>query len=752
MVKLKTKKAKRIAAFLCAAAVVIVFSALPLLAEKKPENGGQASILTGTVATGNVNSEIVGGGTLALEDAAAISVPASVKMIKYLAANGDTVKEGNAIAEVDRVTVMTAIAEVQDTLDYLSEEIEAEGEKETASEVTALAGGTVKVLYAHQGSDVQDIMLEYGALAVLSLDNLMAVDFESESAPGSGTAVSVVLSGGDTAAGTVVASLSGEVTVTIEDHGYEVGETVHILSEDGTELGNGQLYIYSPWNATAYGGTINSVNVKEGDSVSAGETLMELTDTGYTAAYRQLVGQRQAYEELMLELFEMYQTETVSAPCDGVVSGVDESSLELSASDSRNYTAALLANAPNGDNSTLYNNYVGIMTAVQGNTWSISVNPQNIEITDYTQLSSVSLDTSAMIQAVQVTAGAVPVYELQNGTWVQIDGAGISAGDILLLSGSSSDNIVWLILIQKSAQIPETPEETGEPGETQVPGETGEPGETEVPGETGEPGETQVPGETGEPGETEVPDEPEAPGEPEIPGTPDNQENPEIPDISSNQTLPSFSGSNTYPSGGAAGSGSGSYPDNSIAADTEPEYELYGLDVIEVAAVTPQETLSLEITVNELDISSLEIGMSADIQIDALYGEKFSATIADISNTGINNGGYSSFTVKLTLERTENMLEGMNATATMVTATASDVLTLPAEALSENGTETVVYTGYDEKKGILLNPVTVTVGASDGQTVEIKEGLSDGDTYYYAYYDTAEILSEPDFGQGGLFR
>ena len=752
MVKLKTKKAKRIAAFLCAAAVVIVFSALPLLAEKKPENGGQASILTGTVATGNVNSEIVGGGTLALEDAAAISVPASVKMIKYLAANGDTVKEGNAIAEVDRVTVMTAIAEVQDTLDYLSEEIEAEGEKETASEVTALAGGTVKVLYAHQGSDVQDIMLEYGALAVLSLDNLMAVDFESESAPGSGTAVSVVLSGGDTAAGTVVASLSGEVTVTIEDHGYEVGETVHILSEDGTELGNGQLYIYSPWNATAYGGTINSVNVKEGDSVSAGETLMELTDTGYTAAYRQLVGQRQAYEELMLELFEMYQTETVSAPCDGVVSGVDESSLELSASDSRNYTAALLANAPNGDNSTLYNNYVGIMTAVQGNTWSISVNPQNIEITDYTQLSSVSLDTSAMIQAVQVTAGAVPVYELQNGTWVQIDGAGISAGDILLLSGSSSDNIVWLILIQKSAQIPETPEETGEPGETEVPGETGEPGETEVPGETGEPGETEVPGETGEPGETQVPDEPEAPGEPEIPGTPDNQENPEIPDISSNQTLPSFSGSNTYPSGGAAGSGSGSYPDNSIAADTEPEYELYGLDVIEVAAVTPQETLSLEITVNELDISSLEIGMSADIQIDALHGEKFSATIADISNTGINNGGYSSFTVKLTLERTENMLEGMNATATMVTATASDVLTLPAEALSENGTETVVYTGYDEKKGILLNPVTVTVGASDGQTVEIKEGLSDGDTYYYAYYDTAEILSEPDFGQGGLFR
>ena len=50
---------------------------------------------------------------------------------------------------------------------------------------------------------------------------------------------------------------------------------------------------------------------------------MVLSDVGYSATYRQLIGQRQEYEELMLQLFQMYQTETVTAPCDGVVSSVD---------------------------------------------------------------------------------------------------------------------------------------------------------------------------------------------------------------------------------------------------------------------------------------------------------------------------------------------------------------------------------------------------------------------------------------------
>lgn len=50
-----------------------------------------------------------------------------------------------------------------------------------------------------------------------------------------------------------------------------------------------------------------------------------------------------------------------------------------------------------------------------------------------------------------------------------------------------------------------------------------------------------------------------------------------------------------------------------------------------------------------------------------------------------------------------------------------------------------------ERKGFQVEAVY------DGETVEILEGLAQGQTYYYAYYDTLEISFTPDFGRGGLF-
>ena len=186
------------------------------------------------------------------------------------------------------------------------------------------------------------------------------------------------------------------------------------------------------------------------------------------------------------------------------------------------------------------------------------------------------------------------------------------------------------------------------------------------------------------------------------------------------------------------------------AATQEPVFELYALEMADIAAVTPQDTMILEIIIDELDIRQLHVGMSAQVKIDALGGEKYTATITEIGNTGTNNGGNSKYTVELTMDRSGNMLSGMNATATIVLSTAIDVLTIPADALVENGNQTVVYTGYDEENDILLSPVMVKVGCSDGETVEILEGLAAGQTYYYAYYDTLEISFTPDFGGGGF--
>ena len=96
------------------------------------------------------------------------------------------------------------------------------------------------------------------------------------------------------------------------------------------------------------------------------------------------------------------------------------------------------------------------------------------------------------------------------------------------------------------------------------------------------------------------------------------------------------------------------------------------------------------------------------------------------------------------------MLCGMNATATIVLTTEENVLTIPVDALVEQGEQTVVYTGYDEKTQTLLYPVMVKVGVSDGKTAEILEGMKENQIYYYAYYDTLEISYTPEFSGGGF--
>ena len=678
MDKARKKNMKGILALISLVAVAALLAAMPLIARQEPEKEGpQASILSGKVSAGSINTELIGGGTLAEEDAMSISIPSAVKLKAFLVSNGDAVAEGDAIASVDRVTVMTAISQVQETLEYLSEQIEDASEISGEEAVTALAGGAVKILYAQEGDSVQEVMLRHGALAVLSLDGLMAVDLETDAALPAGTAVNVTLSDGTVAAGKIVKNLAGEMTITVEDDGYAVDDAVQVTAEDGTAIGSGALYIYSPWNATAYTGTVDAVKVSVGDQLSVGKTLMVLKDVGHSAAYRQLIGQRQAYEELMLELFQMYQTETVTAPCDGVVSGIDKDSVQLLSGSGEGYIFSFLANSPNGDDEMLYQNYVGKVLTVASNGWALQVNPQAVPVADYLELPGVQIEEALMTHTVLHIHTEIPVFALEAGAWVLVERDTIGEGDILLFAADEQGNLVWSVLLQKAAQ------------------------------------------------------QPEAPGDAVL------------PDAGDGTTTPGGSG---FPSGGGM---TGGFPSGGVT-EQEPAFELFAMDMAQIAAVTPQDTVALEIAIDELDVAALQVGMEAQVKVDALGGEKYIAVISDISNTGTNNGGSSKFTVTLTMERSENMLSGMNATATIVLATASDVLTIPADALVEKGNQTLVYTGYDEENQLLVNPVAVTVGSSDGETVEILEGLASGQTYYYAYYDTLEISYTPDFGGGGF--
>ena len=168
----------------------------------------------------------------------------------------------------------------------------------------------------------------------------------------------------------------------------------------------------------------------------------------------------------------------------------------------------------------------------------------------------------------------------------------------------------------------------------------------------------------------------------------------------------------------------------------EPLYAQYSVSQQQVLSIIPQETAYVTISVDELDILDLEEGQTAEVTLDAIQGQSFTGTVLKIGTTGANEGGNTKFSVQISLPRTEQMLAGMNASVTVSTAASGEVVAIPAAALVEDAGRTYVYTTYDEKTDSLGGLTEVETGLSDGERVEIRSGLQEGDAYYYRYADT----------------
>lgn len=280
-----------------------------------------AEVLRYEVQTGTIHTVVSGSGTLAQVDVEDIAVPAGVEITEVLAENRDAVKKGDILATVDMATVMTALADVQEQLDDLDEEIsDAKGDT-VSSTVTAGVAGRVKRLLAKEGTDVTACMAEHGALAYLSLDGYMAADIETDTLT-RGQEVTVVRADGSRIEGTVDSAVGGRATVLVTDNGPEYGETVTVETMEGKAIGSGELYIHSPLAVTGYAGTVSRVSVQENAKVYKNTGIYTLKNTSFSANYDTLLRSRQDLEETLLELLAIYRVGAVAAPFDGSVSSI----------------------------------------------------------------------------------------------------------------------------------------------------------------------------------------------------------------------------------------------------------------------------------------------------------------------------------------------------------------------------------------------------------------------------------------------
>lgn len=180
----------------------------------------------------------------------------------------------------------------------------------------------------------------------------------------------------------------------------------------------------------------------------------------------------------------------------------------------------------------------------------------------------------------------------------------------------------------------------------------------------------------------------------------------------------------------------------SSTANTEQTSNLYDAYNTEAFTIYSLDTVNVSISVDELDILSVEEGQSATITLDAVSGETFEGVIKKVATVSSSTSGNAKYTVDIELPMTSKMRLGMTASAVIHVNQANNVPVIPMIALQQERDTTFVYTSQ-EKDGSLSGKVEVETGLSDGSKVQIISGLEEGDTVYY----TRNTNSDSDFSK-----
>ena len=70
--------------------------------------------------------------------------------------------------------------------------------------------------------------------------------------------------------------------------------------------------------------------------------------------------------------------------------------------------------------------------------------------------------------------------------------------------------------------------------------------------------------------------------------------------------------------------------------------------------------------VDELEISKIELGQTANITADALPDETFTGEVTKIANEGTSQNGVTTYKVELTISEPGNLISGMNVNAEII--------------------------------------------------------------------------------------
>lgn len=171
-----------------------------------------------------------------------------------------------------------------------------------------------------------------------------------------------------------------------------------------------------------------------------------------------------------------------------------------------------------------------------------------------------------------------------------------------------------------------------------------------------------------------------------------------------------------------------------------------------LATIYDLSSLTFKMSIDELDIQSVKVGQKVTVTADAFEGQTFSGTVTNVSLESTYSNGVSTYPVTVTMDEAGDLLPGMNVDGVLTLEEANDVLTIPVDSLMRGNQAYIKDDSVKEQSGPVpagFKAVEVETGLTNDSYVEIKSGLSEGDTVYVAKSSTDSgsfFMGGPDMG------
>lgn len=174
-----------------------------------------------------------------------------------------------------------------------------------------------------------------------------------------------------------------------------------------------------------------------------------------------------------------------------------------------------------------------------------------------------------------------------------------------------------------------------------------------------------------------------------------------------------------------------------------------------LAVIYDLSQLTFEMSADELDVRSVQVGQKVSVTADALEGQTFTGTVTNVSLESVQSNGVTNYPVTVTLDETGDLLPGMNVDGVILLDQTEDALMIPIDSLMRGNRVYVKDDTVKEAAGSVpagFRAVEVETGLTNDDYVEIVSGLAEGEEVYVnesSKSTDAFMMGVPGGGMGG---